>query len=256
MGVEEYDRAFFAKQASAGNPSVARVAPLLIDWLSPKSLVDVGCGLGDWAAGFQALGIEDVTAIDGDYVDRGSLNVPADRFESQDLSRELSVSRRYDLAVCLEVAEHLPPGRAGSFVRELTAASDVVLFSAAIPGQGGTHHINEQWPAYWAERFAESAYRCFDCLRFRFWRDCEVAFWYRQNLLLFARAGSEAEACLREVTADLPSAGVRPLVHPEMLANALSAGDYRVGSKVGPMGWFRALPGVTARVLGRFRKRG
>ena len=85
------------------------------------------------------------------------------------------------------MAEHLPASRASGFVHDLCAASDFVLFSAAIPGQGGQHHVNEQWPGYWADRFAAEGYAITGALRFRFWNTAGVEPWYRQNLLLAGR---------------------------------------------------------------------
>ena len=97
-----------------------------------------------------------------------------------------AVTRRYDLAISIEVAEHIEPGNAEEFVRLLTGLSDTVLFSAAIPGQGGTGHVNEQWPEYWAALFRASGYGAMDCLRTKIWDDAQIPFWYRQNCLIFA----------------------------------------------------------------------
>ena len=65
----------------------------------------------------------------------------------RDLAQPLQIDRRFDLALSLEVAEHLPPECGSEFVQTLTDLSSVILFSAAIPFQGGTDHLNEQWPS-------------------------------------------------------------------------------------------------------------
>jgi hypothetical protein len=117
-----------------------------------------------------------------------------------DLTRELPDLGRFDLAVCLEVAEHLPASRAALFVADLVKLSPVVLFSAAIPGQPGVHHVNCQWPAYWADLFAFHGYGCRDEYRWPLWDDDRIESWYRQNVLIFQQG--------YEVTTP------RPLVHP------------------------------------------
>jgi hypothetical protein len=61
------------------------------------------------------------------------LCIPKDRFAAVDLRQPLPADRKFDLAISGEVAEHLP----ATLVGTLTSVSDVVLFSAAIPGQGG-----------------------------------------------------------------------------------------------------------------------
>jgi hypothetical protein len=123
--------------------------------------------------------------VDGDYVDERALEIPRGRFLAHDLGRPLELARRFDLVVSLEVAEHLPPEPAESFVASLTTLGPIVLFSAAIPGQGSTSHLNEQWLSYWAQLFATRGYVHVDCLRRRLWHDESGAPWYAQNALLY-----------------------------------------------------------------------
>jgi hypothetical protein len=108
----------------------------------------------------------------------------------------------------LEVAEHLPIQSAGGFVAELTALAPFILFSAAIPGQGGTNHLNEQWPEYWATRFAGHGYRVLDCIRPRIWEDDRIDFWYRQNIFLFVDSDQLPRVNIRHV--DWPLARAHP----------------------------------------------
>src|SRR5262249_51654275 len=136
-------------------------------------------------AAFLGNGVEDVMAIDGDYVDRSMLRIDPGLFTPVDLEKPIRLSRTFEMAVCLEVGEHLNPARADTFVDDLTRLAPVVVFSAAIPGQGGTNHINEQWPSYWTALFAKRRYQVFDCLRVRLWYDERIAVCYRQNLLFY-----------------------------------------------------------------------
>jgi SAM-dependent methyltransferase len=181
-----YDAAFFEIITSTAADSARRVVPELVRWFEPESVVDVGCGEGAWLAEFVTAGCRCV-GIDGPQVDPARLLVPCDAFLVRDLERPLSLAgERFDLAVSLEVAEHLSPARADGFVEDLTRLSDRVLFSAAVPGQGGYGHVNEQPHDYWIRRFEERGYAVTTVLQRRFADDETVASWYRDNLLLFA----------------------------------------------------------------------
>ena len=176
-------------------------------------MLDVGCGTGEWLRAWIELGVEDVVGIDGDYVDRGSIAIPPDRFLARDLSSgRVSAGRRFDLVMAVEVAEHLPPSAADDLVASLTAHAPVVLFSAAVPGQGGPGHVNEQWPEYWVRRFSDRGCVLFDVLRPRIWTDESIDYWYRQNALLFV-SGEEIER-YGALAAGWPSFAGHAVVHP------------------------------------------
>lgn len=193
--------------------SAAVVVPLLQELIAADSVVDVGCGLGAWLAAFRSHGVEDVLGLDGAWVDRSALAIPQDRFVPADLAHPIAVDRRFDLALCLEVAHLLQPSHAPQLVTGLAGLADVVCLSAGIPGQPGIQHVNLQWPAYWAELFSRHGYRPCDPLRARLWEDDAVAWWFAQNLLVYATdealdrlPGLAAARC----AGDRP----RPLVHP------------------------------------------
>lgn len=185
-----YDATFYRNHAAGALSSGRIIAPIIVDLIQPGSVVDVGCGTGGWLRAFTECGVETVLGIDSDHLDRGLLEIPAERFRSMDLRRLEALGRKFDLAVCLEVAEHLPSAAAAGLVRYLTDAAPVVLFSAAPPGQGGTHHVNEQWPSYWAELFARAGYLRLDAIRPRVWREPDVQWWYKQNIALYASQGA------------------------------------------------------------------
>jgi hypothetical protein len=133
-----------------------------------------------------ANGVGEVIGIDGEYVDRSSLAIPAEDFLSRDLKLPIGLDRRFDLAVCLEVAEHLPESRAQGLVDDLVSLAPCVLFSAAVPGQGGTHHVNEQYLSYWKQLFVNRGYQSADYVRPLIAGNREVDWWYQQNIVLFA----------------------------------------------------------------------
>ena len=101
----------------------------------------------------------------------------------------LKLNDAFDLAISMEVAEHLPERCAEPFVESLTRLADVVLFSAAVPFQGGIGHVNEQWGSYWVALFRNRGYTAVDIIRKRIWNDDQIPYWYRQNTLLFVKDG-------------------------------------------------------------------
>jgi hypothetical protein len=185
-----YQDAFFDRRQAAARAAAREIVPLVLDLVRPRSVVDFGCARGEWLSIFREHGIEDVLGIDRLPCDERRLLIPAERFSNQDLLAGARLARRFDLALALEVAEHLPESSAAGFVASLVAAAPVVLFSAAIPHQGGTGHVHERWQDYWAARFEAHDYRALDPLRRRLWGNPGVPRWYRQNLLLYT---SDAE---------------------------------------------------------------
>ena len=188
MGSEErwYSPRFY-RELNLTRQSAREILPIILDLIKPTSIVDVGCGVGHWLATASELGIADIQGVEGPWVLKMDLAIPADKFLPHHLSQPLVLARRFDLALCLEVGEHLPPTQAQEFVQSLCRLADYVLFSAAIPGQGGRHHVNEQWPSYWALLFQESQYDCYDVVRPKVWNRPGVLWYYAQNCLLFAR---------------------------------------------------------------------
>jgi hypothetical protein len=151
------------------------------------SAIDFGCGVGTWLAGLQSCGVKEIRGLDGAWVRKEFLVIPPECFTETDLDGEIRLDRKYDLAVSVEVAEHLQEKSAKNFVKALTDASDIILFSAAIPFQGGTGHVNEQWPAYWNRLFNENGFIAVDCLRKRLWNRMDMLEFHRQNIMLFVR---------------------------------------------------------------------
>ena len=203
-----YDEAFFSRHSDATLQSARIIVPHVLRKVRPRRVVDVGCALGAWLKVFAEHGAQVVHGLDGHYVDSSKLLIgkanfmPVDLVEMTqgDLSPVMEkADGGYDLAVCLEVAEHLPESSASDLVRTLTTLAPIVLFSAAVPGQGGVGHINEQWPSYWKSRFEEQGFQRFDPIRPRIWNNQRVHWWYRQNIFLFAaREQIERSESLRE----------------------------------------------------------
>jgi SAM-dependent methyltransferase len=213
-----YSSTFFRGQMEGSYSSAQVVMPYVISLCQPKSVADFGCGVGSWLQACRECGIDDVTGVDGEYVHNQLLMIPPESFVSADLTQPIDLSRTFDLVLSLEVAEHLPAAAARTFVETLTRHGVVILFSAAIPSQGGVHHTNEQWAQYWSSLFGDCGFVCVDCLRDVFWDTKTVEWWYRQNMFLYV-----AKDCLSKYP-DLVVERARPrklpvdLVHPDLLS--------------------------------------
>lgn len=181
-----YDQEFYRRaEKSLGAAKV--IAGILHRFLDVRSILDVGCAQGTWLAAWRDLGCLDVMGIDGSYIDRNRLVVPNKKIIEFDLESRFDLGRRFDLVQCLEVAEHLSVARSSSLVEDLTAHSDIVLFSAAPPGQGGAYHVNEQPYEFWRELFNLQGYAGFDCIRPLIRSNKNIPFWYRYNVMLYVR---------------------------------------------------------------------
>jgi hypothetical protein len=185
---KHYTSSFFKGHEKGSYNSAQAILPLINNLLHPKSVIDVGCGVGVWLKVWQdELNVSDIKGIEGAYVNDKILSIPAEKVDIHDLKQPYNSNKKYDLAMSMEVAEHLPASSSDQFVKTLTSLSDVVLFSAAMIGQEGTYHLNEQMPEYWAAIFDRFGYAPIDFIRPRVWNNKDVMYWYKQNTLLFVK---------------------------------------------------------------------
>jgi SAM-dependent methyltransferase len=217
-----YDVEWFSRQMEGSLRSAQVVVPIVVDLVKPKCVVDVGCGVGTWLAVFKECGVENIKGLDGDYVDRSLLRIPREDFHPVDLTQPFSLEQTFDLAVSLEVAEHLPQSSAIGFVESLVKLAPIILFSAAVPYQGGTDHLNEQWPEYWKQLFLKYNYKMFDPVRKLIFNDKRVEWWYRQNIFMFASSNIiEGNEILRDLVEKNDYCDLT-IIHSSVLARALS----------------------------------
>jgi SAM-dependent methyltransferase len=226
---------FYAWMRVGSRRSALAVVPFLMELLDPRSVVDAGCGTGSWLKVFQEHGVEDVLGFDGEGVPRSLLEIDEEQFRIADVLDEPRLGRRFDLALCMELAHYLPAESAATLVENLTVLAPAVLFSAGFPGQGGggaDNGVNQQWPEYWAEHFEGRGYVCVDCLRPRIWDNADVQVWYVQNAVVFAdRTVLEARPKLAD---EYERGRGRPLaiVHPRVLrANQMRLARARAALK-------------------------
>jgi SAM-dependent methyltransferase len=246
-----YDNQFFESHAEGSLASARTIVPYVVSLIGCKSVVDVGCGQGYWLAAFREAGVDDIQGFDGDYVAKEKLAIPPEAFTPCDLNRPLEVTRRFDLAMSLEVAEHLRPEVSGAFVDSLTALSPAVLFSASLPFQDGTHHVNEEWIEFWVDMFKQRGYLAIDCLRPRFWNDSRVEWWYAQNAVLYIEKDKIGDY---PRLASIAKETVAPvsLVHPKFLMHKEAA--FRQLPPLKDL-WVGALMRTWGAVISRLRGR-
>lgn len=189
MTASIYPADFYDNRRAHTAHAAARLLSALPTDLARRSVADIGCGTGTFLAAALADGATEAFGIEGDWVTRDMLDDPRIALATQNLEQSFS-GPRVDLAISLEVAEHLTPARAPSFIADLVALAPAILFSAAIPGQGGVGHLNEQWQSYWANLFAAHGYQPHDLLRPQIWTDEAIPAWYRQNAVLYLDAAA------------------------------------------------------------------
>jgi hypothetical protein len=185
---KHYTKKFFTNHLDDPYYSAKELVPLIDKTFKPTSVIDFGCGVGNWLKAWQEeTTVTDLLGVEGPYIQKELYKVPEAMILLKDLKAPIDLKRKFDLAISLEVGEHLPNEAASAFVGNIVKASDIVVFSAAIKGQLGTYHINEQYPEYWAEKFASVGYVPIDYFRNLIWNNKKIEYWYRQNIMIFIK---------------------------------------------------------------------
>lgn len=227
-----YGGAFYTSRREMTLKSARRILSALHGFVPFNSVVDFGCGCGTWlSVAIEDFGVSRAFGFEGPWMTPEELDHKKIEFRAHDLERRVDFSDTVDLAISLEVAEHLSEARAPSFVGDLCAASPCVLFGAAIPGQGGVGHINEQWPSYWAKLFKECGYEPYDLIRPAVWGENDLPYWYQQNVIFYVRKDKAKDLDLNYAPFMLD------VVHPRRWEEELKISIWRrlrqeVGSKV------------------------
>ena len=181
-----YDDIFYFENRAGSVMSARAILSTLLPHLECRSMVDFGCGTGTWLWVAHSFGVESIRGLDGDYVPPRQLMIPQDCFCAVDLEEPVVLEKKYDLAISMEVAEHLHKESADTFVESLCNAADTILFSAAHPGQGGDGHINEQPMTYWTSKFGKHGFLPVE-IRQLFEGNEDIESWYRENIVLYVR---------------------------------------------------------------------
>ncbi len=224
-----YDAHFYETYAQKSTQSAMIILDILLRYFKPNSIADFGCGIGTWLAAAEAQGIENLTGFDGDWVDQSKLLSKNIKFNKTDFTELYQVEEDYDLAISLEVAEHIESKYADQFVNTICSAAEVVVFSAAIPYQGGAGHVNEQPQSYWVALFEKNDFVCIDLFRNEVWNNDSVEFWYKANTLLFLKRSVYE---VRKGEFELFQLVNADLVHPDMASHIAIEGNKRLQSTI------------------------
>jgi len=189
------------------------IVPFLIKLFHPSSVLDVGCGLGDFLKVFIDAGITDVTGVEGEWLDFSKIVIDKNLVRIQDLEKSFDLRRKFDITLCLEVAEHISKDSSSLLVESLTAHSEVIIFSAAIPEQGGQNHINEQWIEYWETLFNKHDYKLYDIIRPFIWNISDIVWWYRQNIVVCIKSSKDI---------NFKTPPVNNYIHPELYLSKIA----------------------------------
>ena len=246
----DYGREFYEWTDQAALTAAEIVVPTVLDMVDVTSVVDVGCGTGAWLRAFVDRGVTDILGIDTDRVPPDLLKIGRDRYMTADLAHPPTVGRNFDLAVSVEVAEHLPEEAADRFVAFLCSLAPVLLFSAAIPGQEGEAHLNEQWPSYWSGRFAVHGFESLDVVRPLIWDNADVPWFYRQNLLIYVRSTDRGRITIGDGISLLPAPPMA-LVHPFTFTSYRQRAERKLATPLSFSAHVRALPRAFRRALER-----
>jgi SAM-dependent methyltransferase len=192
-----------------------QVLPIVFNIVKPSSILDVGCGIGTWLKVAKDLGVNNIQGIDGSYINHSLLKIDTSEFLELDLSNSFNLNKKFDLVICLEVAEHLPEEFSDNLINSLCLHGEIILFSAAIPGQGGQNHFNEQWPDYWQKKFHSQGFDLYDVIRNKIWLNEKVESWYKQNMFLCIKQSHLLSAVYTK--------GCLPIVHPDYYMPCMQA---------------------------------
>lgn len=174
------------------------------------SVCDIGCGAGIWLSIFKKNGFN-VQGYDGNEYSQ-ELQIENDEFAQVNLMEPLQEKNHYDIAISLEVAEHIPIKHCDTFLSSITDLADIIVFSAAVPFQMGQGHVNEQYQSYWVKKFDEKGYECLDVLRKQVWSCKDVCHYYKQNLFIMLRRKNEFQKIIEKYKG---ASEIVDVIHPE-----------------------------------------
>lgn len=217
LEINMYNASYYKKHETGSYKSAIQILEYINSFIKFNSVIDFGCGMGTWCKALYNLNIKDFLGIDKHQYDPTYMLIPTEKYMQFDLCKSLELDRKVDMAISVEVAEHINPKYSDIFIKNICSCSEIVLFSAAVPHQGGTGHINEQPCTYWEMIFNKYGYKAIDCIRPYFWNNEQIEIWYRNNCILYLEQHTYEKIC-----SHIPQ-NVYPLniIHPSMLNRIL-----------------------------------
>lgn len=211
-----YNEKFYNNHTDKSYNSASIILDELFKVYAPESVLDLGCGRGAWLAAAEAKGCSVLVGYDGNWINEQELLSKNIKFNPINLENSFQIDGHYDLVISVEVAEHISKDKAENFIKNLCNAADVIVFSAAIKGQGGTNHINEQPQSFWIKLFDKFDFEVVDFFRAKVWNNEQVEYWYKQNVFLFLNENGKKKISYKKTNTQETS--IYDIVHPELLA--------------------------------------
>lgn len=212
-----YDKAYYKRHEKGSYQSALILLNYLKDFLKINSIIDFGCGMGTWGKAAKDIGITNYIGVDQHYYNDKYMVIEKNSYIQHDLRNKFFVQRSFDLAISVEVAEHIDSVYENTFIENICNSSDIILFSAALPEQGGTGHINERPCSYWNSKFDALGYVLIDCIRPFFWNNKNIEIWYRNNCTLYIKKEK-----FDTIKSYIPQSSFPiDIIHPEMLTRIL-----------------------------------
>jgi len=185
-----YNNRFFKNTIKLEQSTAKITAKILIKHFHPKSVIDIGCGAGVYLKEFQRQRII-ILGYDGSLAAKKN-SLVGQKIKLHDLCQPLKLRQRFDLCLCLEVAEHLPAKCANTLIKTLCHLANTIIFTAATPGQGpiSIGHINEQLHQYWIKKFKEQDFNLNKTLTKKIKQEMkkqQVIWWLSKNLMIFQK---------------------------------------------------------------------
>lgn len=243
----KYDNNFYTERRKVTSSSAEKILNIVFNECKPESILDIGCATGIWLALAKEKGVNTILGIDGDWVPQEHLEIKKNEFIQENIEHitkvKSLVKTKFDMSLCIEVAEHLTEGTAIQLVDLLTSSSEVVLFSAAIPGQGGTGHINEQLQSYWKNEFHGKDFICIDLIRPKVWAESDVNLIYKQNIMVYVKKNSKAYNQFMMKNEECNNNYVLDRVHPRLLSKRME--------KINPIGFLNRIKLAVKILIGR-----
>jgi len=218
-----YNQKFYNRQIDGSLKSAKEYIKYLSDLFNFKSVIDFGCGRGTWLKGFEEIGVDKLVGLDGSWNNQENMLSQKIIFKQTNLNEEIKIDEKFDLALSLEVAEHLEPSSSELFIKSITSSSDLIMFGAAFIAQPGTNHINTRLHSFWANIFAEYSFKVYDIFRPKFCGNNKIKPWYQQNTFLYVKAGSKYEKALHEKNfCPIENISFLDLIHPWLYGHYLN----------------------------------
>jgi len=211
-----YSKLYYKKHQDGSYASAYKILKYLTTFITIESIIDFGCGVGTWCSAAQNLSINNIMGVDQNLYDSSYMLIPNKNYLQRDLQKSVSLDMKMDLVISVEVGEHIESRYSHVFINTLCQHGDIILFSAALPYQGGTGHINEKPCSYWRDIFSDLDYIAIDCIRGVFWEDDDVEVWYKNNTILYVRDGLQFDI-LNKISSSYPI----DIIHPDMLQRIL-----------------------------------